>query len=113
MRNFRFGRVLVATALSLTFMLPAVRAAEPKDLLKHIPDDAWGFVILKSLENTDKKLRSSLVTSRKHHDTTQKQEEKNQLLDSYFHPPNPQSGLGNFPLFCNPCCSFKKAERVF
>ncbi len=46
--------LLPAVCVGLLMPQPAV-AAEPKELLKLVPQDAWGFIVLRSLETVDKK----------------------------------------------------------
>jgi len=48
-RQTALAALLVALALT-----PQVRAAGAKDVLKFVPDDAWGFVVATSLDNIDK-----------------------------------------------------------
>ncbi len=48
--------LLLLPAVCVGLLLPQPSAAaEPKDLLKLVPQDAWGFVVLRSLETVDKK----------------------------------------------------------
>ncbi|MFQ5411712.1 MAG: hypothetical protein ACE5EC_05425, partial [Phycisphaerae bacterium] len=47
---------LVAAFCSAQFAPPIAQASGPKDILKLIPDDAMGFVILRSLDTMDQKL---------------------------------------------------------
>jgi len=55
-----FRRTFIASSLLLTILatlapVPAVRADGPKDVLQMVPDDVWGFVVLKSLSNFEDK----------------------------------------------------------
>jgi hypothetical protein len=55
-----FRRTFIASLLSLAIFaaiapLSTARAEGPKDVLQLVPDDAWGFVVLKSLNNLDDK----------------------------------------------------------
>ncbi len=46
----------LAVAMSATMLFAgSVRASEPKDALKLVPEDAWGFVILRSLDTIDQR----------------------------------------------------------
>lgn len=55
MTSVRYNRMIILGLAAAFLAVSPLRAAEPKDLLKHVPDDAWGFVMIRSLENTDKK----------------------------------------------------------
>lgn len=52
-RFFRYG-LMAAVALA-SMGAPSVRASEPKDMLKLVPEDAWGFVMLRSLGTIDER----------------------------------------------------------
>ena len=53
-RKFIASFVLLAVLATLA-PVSSARAEGPKDVLQLIPDDAWGFVVLKSLNNLDDK----------------------------------------------------------
>lgn len=55
-------KILMALALFLTFagtlvLPPAARADGMQDVLKLVPDDAWGFVVVRSLNTVDEKAK--------------------------------------------------------
>ena len=60
-----FRKTFIASSLLLTVLLTlapvsGARAEGPKDVLQLVPDDAWGFVVLKSLNNLDEKAAQEL-----------------------------------------------------
>ena len=55
-RNRKTVSLALLAAVALTGLsLPEARAAEGKDVLKLVPADAWGFVMIRSLETVDQR----------------------------------------------------------
>lgn len=53
----KFTCLVVAAALGLGLALPTTaQAGDPKEMLKFVPQDCWGFVMLQSMETLDEKL---------------------------------------------------------
>jgi len=55
MRAWRNFALVGAFALTAALPVSTARAGDLKDLLKLVPDDAWGFAVAKSLDNLDTK----------------------------------------------------------
>jgi len=54
-RCSRIRSCLLAMAILAAPLASVARAADAKDIVKMIPADAWGFAVVKSLDNLDKK----------------------------------------------------------